>query len=314
LQWTCKKYNQGGALECGQIQVERPIHIQPQMARPGSSPVVLKSTWSLWSRNMRRHCKWGDVRGQTWRCGPCLRIPQLADRRAISISAGFAEGRMYERGWISRTRAGAKLQRPQPQPRGFRGNSPGSSELRGVGVVHRRPDGRSSLGARRESRRQARGLRFGPGLALQDASLKKNPRFCFFISAQVLRPSAGGLVIVQYAPVDTRQTETKNEASQRGNTAVFETPKCRRDNTTAYETPRCWLGTCHEMSGAVKKKIASRKRGSQPHAGMLSLLPPGTCASGSETNIPSSGAQQYDISAVFFGRAYLEGWAAYFTH
>jgi hypothetical protein len=24
------------------------------------------------------------VRGQTWRRGPCLRIPQLADRRAIS--------------------------------------------------------------------------------------------------------------------------------------------------------------------------------------------------------------------------------------
>jgi hypothetical protein len=57
---------------------------------------------------------------------------------------------------------GAKLQRPQPQQREFRGNSPRSSELRGVGMVHRRPDGRSSSGASRGAKQGGWGLRFGP--------------------------------------------------------------------------------------------------------------------------------------------------------
>jgi hypothetical protein len=52
---------------------------------------------------------------------------------------------------------GAELQRPQPQQRGFRENPPCSSELRGVGVVHRRPDGKSSLGASRSERQASRG-------------------------------------------------------------------------------------------------------------------------------------------------------------
>jgi hypothetical protein len=84
------------------------------------------------------------------------------------LSAGFVEGRMYERKLISWTREQSckDLNRNR---RGFRENSPGSSELRGVGVVHRRPDGRSSLGASRGAK-QARGLRFGPGL-LRAASL-----------------------------------------------------------------------------------------------------------------------------------------------
>jgi hypothetical protein len=64
---------------------------------------------------------------------------------------------------------GEKLQTPQPQQRGFRGNSPSSSKLRGVGVVRRRPDGRSSLGASRGAKQG--GLRFGPGLP-RTASLK----------------------------------------------------------------------------------------------------------------------------------------------
>jgi hypothetical protein len=69
---------------------------------------------------------------------------------------------------------GAKLQRPQPQQRGLWGNSPRSMELRGVGVVHRRPDGRSSLGASRGAKQGGSGsgrravLRAAPAASLKE--------------------------------------------------------------------------------------------------------------------------------------------------
>jgi hypothetical protein len=56
---------------------------------------------------------------------------------------------------------GAELQRPQPQQSRSRENSPRSSELRGAGVVHRRPDGRSSSGASRSAKQGGSGS--GPG-------------------------------------------------------------------------------------------------------------------------------------------------------
>jgi hypothetical protein len=108
---------------------------------------------------------WTDARGDAVLACVFHSLP------TAELSAGFAEGRVYERGLISWTRGQQSCkvlsfawqrQRPQPQQRGFRETPPGSSKLRWVGVVHRRPDRRSSSGASRGAKQGGSVSRFGP--------------------------------------------------------------------------------------------------------------------------------------------------------
>ena len=76
------------------------------------------------------------------------------------LSAGFAEGRMHERGLISWIREQSCKDLNKNKGGGGWKNSPRSWEVRRAGVVHRRSDG-SSAGVSRGAK-QASGLRFGP--------------------------------------------------------------------------------------------------------------------------------------------------------
>jgi hypothetical protein len=76
------------------------------------------------------------------------------------LSAGFSEGRIYERGLITWIREQSCKDLNKNKGGGGWKNSPRSWEVRRAGVVHRRSDG-SSAGVSRGAK-QASGLRFGP--------------------------------------------------------------------------------------------------------------------------------------------------------
>jgi hypothetical protein len=96
-------------------------------------------------------------------------VALLARNPYIYIQQALLKGRTGVCGGVGFMDPGAKLQRAK-RGTSYRNKGGGSvvgqpslrsSELRGVGVVHRRPDG-SSVGASRGAKHQARGLRFGP--------------------------------------------------------------------------------------------------------------------------------------------------------
>jgi hypothetical protein len=85
---------------------------------------------------------------------------------------------------------GAKLQRPQPQQRGLLfscGATPHAvRNCGGVGVVHRRPDGRSSLGASRGAKQKGAPVR-AAGLPRAAPGLPNSPK-----DARCFGPRASG--------------------------------------------------------------------------------------------------------------------------